>query len=346
MLSIALIVVVFFINILFLKNISLTNYYLVLFYFAQQRSVAAETTATFENTMEDQLQMKEMQSAARELNDAFSFRRSINYDLKEEADILKEVTGDEANVVAAATAVASEEAVSTIKNRKKRRKKKKATPPPVEEIPQELEMPTGDDWFNPESVMTADSLENDDVSRKSRMSRLQQSASNANIDGGSESQNEEFVLPEFSETSEKAATDAAVAKFNSQRDQLENIDPQSMTENGFDTAKYDAVEEANAQARFAAQLSQDWNNSILDNSETLEPLGKIMERLAILEEERAATEKRLEEEFRLRTDLEERFYKEKRQILEEGAAEIQAEAYENVNNKLTNSSSAQNKNLY
>jgi hypothetical protein len=52
-----------------------------------------------------------------------------------------------------------------------------------------------------------------------------------------------------------------------------------------------------------------------------------MERLAILEEEKNAADARLEEEFLLRTELEEKYYREKRNILEEAAAEVQANAY-------------------
>lgn len=52
-----------------------------------------------------------------------------------------------------------------------------------------------------------------------------------------------------------------------------------------------------------------------------------MERLAILEEEKNAATMRIEEEFRLRGELEEKFYKEKRAVLEDAAAMVQADAY-------------------
>ena len=81
------------------------------------------------------------------------------------------------------------------------------------------------------------------------------------------------------------------------------------------------------QDRFAKQLSGDWNAQILANEDKLSPLSKIMERLAILEEEKIAADKRLEEEFQLRTELEEKYYREKREMLEEAAAEVQADAY-------------------
>ena len=84
---------------------------------------------------------------------------------------------------------------------------------------------------------------------------------------------------------------------------------------------------AEEQERFAAQLSGQWNDSVLENEDQLGPLAKIMDRLAILEEEKKAGLLRLDEEFRLRNELEEKFYQQKRQVLEEAAAEVQAAAY-------------------
>lgn len=52
------------------------------------------------------------------------------------------------------------------------------------------------------------------------------------------------------------------------------------------------------------------------NEDKLGPLAQVMERLAILEEEKNAADARLEEEFLfLRTELEEKYYREKRNIL-------------------------------
>ena len=44
------------------------------------------------------------------------------------------------------------------------------------------------------------------------------------------------------------------------------------------------------QSRFASQLSGDWNQQILANEDKLSPIGEIMERLAILEEEKNAAD--------------------------------------------------------
>lgn len=82
------------------------------------------------------------------------------------------------------------------------------------------------------------------------------------------------------------------------------------------------------QSRFQAQMSGNWNEQILSKETELGPMADIMERLAILEEEKNAADARLQEEFRLREENEERFYREKRQILEEAAARVQANAYE------------------
>ena len=89
----------------------------------------------------------------------------------------------------------------------------------------------------------------------------------------------------------------------------------------------DTATNAQEQQRFAAQLSGDWNQQVLDNEDKLSPLAKVMERISILEEERNAANARLEEEFRQRAEIEEKFYREKRAALEEAAAEVSLSAY-------------------
>ena len=53
----------------------------------------------------------------------------------------------------------------------------------------------------------------------------------------------------------------------------------------------------------------------------------VMQRLAILEEEKNAADKRLEEEYQRRMDNEDRFYLEKRRALEGAIADIQEGAF-------------------
>ena len=49
------------------------------------RTLGNDATKAFESNMESQLELQELRNAQRELNDAFSFRRSINVDAESEA---------------------------------------------------------------------------------------------------------------------------------------------------------------------------------------------------------------------------------------------------------------------
>ena len=53
----------------------------------------------------------------------------------------------------------------------------------------------------------------------------------------------------------------------------------------------------------------------------------VMKRLAILEEEKQAADSRLEEEYQRRMDNEDKFYLEKRKVLEEAIGDIQEGAF-------------------
>ena len=84
-----------------------------------------------------------------------------------------------------------------------------------------------------------------------------------------------------------------------------------------------------ANDRFAKQQSGKWNDNVLENEDKLSPLAKIMDQIAIIEDERAATNMRLDEEFERRAQIEEKFYREKRELLEMAAGEVSAAAYSN-----------------
>ena len=260
------------------------------------RTLSSDVTKTFENNMESQLQLEELRKAQRELNDAFSFRRSIYVDDEAEAFATTPDTATKRNTTSDTTTT-SDTATTGVsdapkkKRKRKRVKKKKPEVPTVEEangtattaasdgetsVP-DLEMPAPWDVDEPDEEERR-RVEQELQLREDRMERLKT---------GTQSPMDEFGAPtlDFSESS------------------------------------------AEEQDRFAQQMSDSWNAQIVANSEELEPLAKVMERLAILEEEKKAADMRLEEEFRLRTELEEKFYREKREILEEAAAEVQAEAY-------------------
>eukprot|EP00544_Gedaniella_sp_CCMP2646_P011030 CAMPEP_0202483512 /NCGR_PEP_ID=MMETSP1361-20130828/2747_1 /ASSEMBLY_ACC=CAM_ASM_000849 /TAXON_ID=210615 /ORGANISM="Staurosira complex sp., Strain CCMP2646" /LENGTH=387 /DNA_ID=CAMNT_0049111809 /DNA_START=157 /DNA_END=1320 /DNA_ORIENTATION=- len=255
------------------------------------RTLSSDVTKTFENNMESQLQLEELRKAQRELNDAFSFRRSINVD--EEAEAFATTPGSAAaendDIRDVTTSVSAAVSDAPKKKRKRKRvKKKKVEVPSVEEangtaadsvsanVP-DLKMPAPWDVDEPDEDERR-RVEQELQLREDRMERLKT---------GTQSPLDEFGAPtiDFSESP------------------------------------------AEEQERFAQQMSDSWNAQIMANSEELQPLAKVMERLAILEEEKKAADARLEEEFRLRTQLEEKFYREKREILEEAAAEVQAGAY-------------------
>jgi Sec-independent protein translocase protein TatA len=107
------------------------------------RTLGAEATKTFENTMETQLELEDLRKAQRELNDAFSFRRSINVDQDGEeafaepergAEPIKAVAAD-AGVEAAAEVGAGVAGAAAVvgKPKKRIRRRKKKAPVVVEE---------------------------------------------------------------------------------------------------------------------------------------------------------------------------------------------------------------------
>ncbi|KAG7343075.1 hypothetical protein IV203_021020 [Nitzschia inconspicua] len=265
------------------------------------RTFTTEATATLENNMESQLQLDEIRKAQRELTDAFSFRRSINVD--EETDPFEVnvksprsvVEGDIASGVAEAAAVGS---VASQKKRRVRRVKKKK-----EEVTPSI-------GTNP--FVVADEMEltnnvpdldlNDDLSV----------AADRALDSM------QVARDELENEQKAAAKEAAAQTRKERKERLERAQMRSLAK-GEDSS----VE----QSRFQQQLSGDWNSQILANSDKLDPLAGIMERLAVLEEEKVAADKRLQEEFRLREENEERFYREKRQLLEDAVAKIQASAF-------------------
>lgn len=277
------------------------------------QTFATEATATLENNMESQLQLEEIRKAQRELNDAFSFRRSINVEADSDPfevnvqsprgqdDITSQPAGEtEYDLSTGATAGA---AVAPKKKKMRRVKRKKK---PVAEPEEAVESATDNVAFGVNTP--TEELANDIPSELGIDEELMEAENRAMETILNGSSDEDLQLEE-KETSNLAA------QIREQR--MERLESAQSN---------DAVSSAE-QSRFQQQLSGDWNGQILANNEKLEPLAEVMNLLAVLEEEKIAADKRLQEEFKAREENEEKFYLEKRKVLEEAAANVQAQAY-------------------
>eukprot|EP00559_Dactyliosolen_fragilissimus_P008903 CAMPEP_0184860940 /NCGR_PEP_ID=MMETSP0580-20130426/5727_1 /TAXON_ID=1118495 /ORGANISM="Dactyliosolen fragilissimus" /LENGTH=458 /DNA_ID=CAMNT_0027358225 /DNA_START=73 /DNA_END=1449 /DNA_ORIENTATION=+ len=296
------------------------------------RTLGVEASKSFESTMENELQLGELRKAQAELNDAFNFRRSINVDETAEAfselpKIAQEnaVSASDAVTVgggtmAAATATSGATSVKTKKKRRRVKKKKvDVEQPPMESNIPDLDMSAA---FQDEIQNTINAGPSSTTTTTSPLPPISDSST------FEEESEEEFNRRLREDRMQRLST-------GTQPDTPPNLDwfsasetdiaNQVLNQNANDDI--DGESKAEEQSRFAAQLSNDWNAQILAKEDKLSPLSQIMERLAILEEERSAAESRLEEEFRMRTDLEEKYYRQKRDLLEKAAAEVQAEAY-------------------
>ena len=297
------------------------------------QSFATEATNTLETSMEDQLQLEEIRKAQRELNEAFSFRRTINVDKESEAfstDVLSPRVGQEyeppttsaseAVAVAAEGAAGVSAAAVAPKKKKRMRRIKKKIPPVVadedielaNDIPSLLEMPDDvDNEYEAAGKRMMESLKNlsdDEDDEKS----------DADADWAARiERRDEKRDAEDDEKSDADAEDWAAQTRKERRERLEQSTSSAATE------EFDMSE----QTRFQQQLSETWNDQIVENTDKLEPLAQVMDRLALLEEEKNAADKRLKEEFKSREENEENFYIEKRKLLEQAAAEIQVSAY-------------------
>jgi len=283
------------------------------------RSLSTEASKQFESTMENQLELTELRKAQTELNNAFSFRRSINTDEAVDAFTENELFTEKAAAAAAATAsgaaaVAEGEAegATAVKKKKRlvRRKKKKVVveeePAAVEEelsnLEREIAMEYPDlDMLDeePPSADVQSKINEEDKLRAERMERLS---------GGSSSSATTQEPDWFTASEEEIASEV------------------------LNTTPKDPALEAYEKNRFQSQLTaEDWNAQIMANEDKLSPLAMVMQRLAILEEEKNAADRRLEEEYERRMDNEDKFYLEKRRVLEEAIEDIQRDAFSDMN---------------
>ncbi|KAL7430415.1 hypothetical protein ACHAXH_003628 [Discostella pseudostelligera] len=294
------------------------------------RTLGAEAAKSFEGTMEDQLELTELRRAQSELNSAFGFRRSINTSEFGEAfdrsGFGEALDGSGAGVAATAVAGSSgsntstgsimtevgeeEEEDSTPKRKRRlvRRKKKKVVV--EEDIPSlsEGEYDTKDFALEYPDLDMLDSVvedENNDL-RAQRMERLQSSATTS---ATTRSNEKEEIMDWFTSSEEDIA-----ATILNQPTSVDNA-----------TSSYE-------KQRFQTQLSADeWNAQIMAREDELSPLSMVMQRLAILDEEKRAADKRIEEEYMRRLDNEDKYYLEKRNVLLEAIGDIQEGVYGNDN---------------
>lgn len=280
------------------------------------RTFTTEATATLENNMENQLQLEEIRKAQRELTDAFSFRRSINVDAESEAFEVNaqspRLNTEEAIGDGAAAAVVATDGVAPKKKKIRRVKKKKVDPAP------DVASDSPDDPF---AVAENQNLANDvpDLDLDDDLSEAERRAMESMQIARDELEKEQKA---------EAAKEAAAQTRKERKERLQRAQENAAGANG-------EMSEAE-QSRFQQQLSGDWNSQVLQNNDKLDPLAGIMERLAVLEEEKIAADRRLEEEFKLREENEEMFYRQKRELLEEAAAEIQASAYASTGTESSN----------
>jgi Sec-independent protein translocase protein TatA len=275
------------------------------------RSLSSEASKQFESTMENQLELTELRKAQTELNNAFSFRRSINTDEAIEAFSENELFTEKAAAAAAATAAATAtegetEGVKKKKRLVRRKKKKVVEEEPVDEelsdLGRDFAMEYPDlDMLDEPSEDVKNKISEEDKLRAERLERLS---------GGSSSAAEESSdTPDWFTASEEEIASEVL-----------------------NTTPRNPALEAYEKNRFQSQLSaEDWNAQIMANEDKLSPLAMVMQRLAILEEEKNAADRRLEEEFERRMDNEDKYYLEKRRVLEEAIEDIQRNAFSDMN---------------
>ena len=249
------------------------------------RTLGTDLSTTLESNMESQLQLEELRKAQRELNDAFSFRRSINVDSQGEAFSTTAGNIEDTKEPAAAASEATEEATTTTAPpRKIRRRVKKKT-----------KQDTLPDFEMPSTSTTASSSSTAEATTKE----------GAKSDG---------------------TTTTTTTREKNGEDSSSSMTAEEVAEIEQEFAKYteETPEEKDAAAtRFQQQMSGDWNQQILDNTEKLEPLTAVMNKIALLEKEKQAATARLGEEFQKRTELEEEYYRQQRELLEEAAQQVQ-----------------------
>jgi Sec-independent protein translocase protein TatA len=296
------------------------------------RTFTTEATANLENTFESQLQLEEIRKAQRELNEAFSFRRSINVDsdtdpfevnaksprLEEPATVKAATSMAAAAAATAEGAVGGDAVTSPPKKKIRRRVKKKVDVDNIDEVTTTAATADLTDTTLQELANNVPDLNMDDEDDFELAQMQDRAAESMRLA-------QEELKKEKEEEEERARVRSERLERLEGNQKPSDLSSSSPVVNG--SSDKDPQIEIAQQSRFQQQLSGNWNDQILQSGDKLEPLASIMDRLALLEDEKAAADRRLQEEFKLREENEERYYREKRALLEEAAAKIQADAY-------------------
>jgi Sec-independent protein translocase protein TatA len=290
------------------------------------RTLGSDLSTTFENNMESTLQLEEIRKAQRELNDAFSFRRTINVDADSDAFSVQAGSAQkaEAERLAAATAATTatmatgSNVTSTAQRPKKIRRrirKKEEVESVVPDLPSMAE-------FNMQST---DTLLNSNVPDLEMPRNEKESLSDEEAAIIEEEFNQYVLNPMTSSFDDWDSWDGKDTITDEVA--LQTTNSSAGTRNVTVAATVDPITKRVEQNRFQQQLSGNWNDQILNAGDALEPMALVMNKIALLEQEKNAALKRLDEEYAQRTAIEENYYKEQRQLLEETARKVQSTAF-------------------
>ena len=291
------------------------------------RTLGNDLSTTFESNMESTLQLEEIRKAQRELNDAFSFRRTINVDADSDAFSVQAGSAQkaEAERMAAATAATATSASATMSTgsnvtsaqpqqqqpKKIRRRIRKKEEPVVPDLPSMSEYNMQSSDFITNNIPDLE-MPTSDVGTSSERSISDEEAAII------EKEFDQYVVnPMASTFDDWNSWDGTNRKEDEARTETSTTP----------AATVDPATKLVEQNRFQQQMSGNWNDQILKAGDALEPIALVMNKIALLEQEKNAALQRLDEEYAQRTAIEEKYYKEQRQLLEETARDVQSNAF-------------------
>jgi Sec-independent protein translocase protein TatA len=299
------------------------------------RTLGSDLSTTFENNMESTLQLEEIRKAQRELNDAFSFRRTINVDADSDAFSVQAGSAQKAEaerLAAAASATAATSAtMSTDSNitstqhrpKKIRRRMRKKEEPAIPDVPSMSEYNMQSSEFITNNIPDLDMPTTDVVTASEQRALSDEEAAII------EEEFDQYVSSPMKSTFDDWDSWDGTNRIENEFE-FQSMNDTSVIRNTTSltaATTVDPVTKLAEQSRFQQQLSGNWNNQILEAGDTLEPIALVMNKIALLEQEKIAALKRLDEEYAQRTAIEEKYYKEQRQLLEETARNVQSTAF-------------------